>query len=367
MKGLINTLLFLIVITVIALTYRIYNVHDERLTMVETSLLKYQEKPTNENIVNVINSIQVYTDSYGSLLISSEEATLYEDLLSQWREENADFKSPLEKELFSKTKKISIQNFEDNMNAYYDLKEFNPENKDYHNKYIKYAELNERFKYTSDEYRECNRSYSQTSRNVTSSHTEEGVLTYDVSTGEVSLKPSEVKEQTNTITSSMDEGVFNEFCSPGARSNPRTPACPYYMECVTDVYHKKNLILDPVNVFSFERVASILRDDKLKQGRLKSSISVQRGVASDRPNLKLFDVKNFTNACDVVSRTNNSNVVAAEIYANVPEIKNYTIAKKLGEKAIRGYGECNCVLQNYTGIKQVMSIGYCDGDKYFDY
>ncbi len=101
---------------------------------------------------------------------------------------------------------------------------------------------------------------------------------------------------------------------------------------------------------------------------LKPSVTVARGMhAYNKPDLWLSDVKNFKNACDVVSSTYSGNVVAAEIYKHVPEVTSFSVAQELGDKAVEGYGECNCVLQNHTGIEQVMSIGYCNGEKYIDY
>ncbi len=288
-------------------------------------------------------------------------------LLDTWKDKtDSAFKSPSERDLFKEVSAIPVESFQDNMIGYEKLTKLDPQNDSYKQKYTKYKNLYEEEKnylelmsLIPDNYYSCNRGYSETSRSVTSTSTGSSSLNYNILTGKVSVKPGKVTEYKNTITSSMDDGVFFKFCAVGARSNPRTAACPYFMECVSAVYHKKNRLKGAPGVYSFEKVAKILRDDRIERGNLKPSVTVPRG--------KYSSVENFKNACDVVSSTYSGNVVAAEIYKYVPEVTSYSVAQKLGDKAVKGYGECNCVLQNYTGIEQAMSIGYCNGEAYVDY
>jgi tetratricopeptide (TPR) repeat protein len=323
-------------------------------------------------IEKAIKDIEEFLEKYKNDEVFVRKNTL----LDTWKDKtDSTFKSPSERDLFKEVSAIPFESFQDNMIGYEKLTKLDPQNDSYKQKYTKYKNLYEEEKNYLDNmslipnnYYSCNRGYSETSRSVTSTSTGSSSLNYNILTGKVSVKPGKVTEYKNTITSSMDDRVFFKFCAVGARSNPRTAACPYYMECVSAVHHKKNRLKGAPGVYSFEKVAKILRDDRIEQGILKPSVTVPRGKhAYNKPDLWLSDVKNFKNACDVVSSTYSGNVVAAEIYKHVPEVTSFSVAQKLGDKAVEGYGECNCVLQNYTGIEQVMSIGYCNGEAYIDY
>lgn len=315
-------------------------------------------------------------DDFNSRFKDSDIDDRREELLQLWRQvTNGEFQTPEESLLFKKVSAIPYENYYQNMKGYQELSRLNPENLAYGEKYAKYKSLYESerdylesMRLIPNSYASCNRTYSETSRVVTSTTSESPYLKYNVLSGKVSIEPGKVTEQDNVVTSSMDDGVFFEFCATGARWNPRTDACPYFMECVSAVYHKKERLQGNPKVYDFEGVARILRDESIRTGDLQPSVEVSRGVSAyGKPDLLLSEVRNFKNACDVVSSTYSSNVVAAEIYKHVPEVPSFAVAKTLGEKAVQGYGECHCALQNYTGINQVLSIGYCRGDRYFDY
>ena len=329
------------------------------------------ESPTEE-IEYSLKQIDIFLEKYQHDQVLVRKT----NLLKIWKSKSeSTFNSPRERDLYEEVSSLPYDYFEDNMMGYKELSDLDPQNINYSKKYEKYENLyNEERVYLDnmssipDNYYSCNGAYSEPSRSVTSTSTDSSSLHYNIATGKVSVKPGKVNEYKNTITSTMDEGVFYKFCATGARSNPRTPACPYYMQCVSEVYHKKSRLKGVPKIYSFERVAKILRDDNIDRGRLKPSVTVARGMhAYNKPDLWLSDVKNFKNACDVVSSTYSGNVVAAEIYKHVPEVTSFSVAQELGDKAVEGYGECNCVLQNHTGIEQVMSIGYCNGEKYIDY
>jgi hypothetical protein len=329
-----------------------------------------------ESELEVIEKAIQLAEKYPSIYSDDDTKERYKKLLLDWRKvADGDFLSPTERDLYEEVARLPYENYGDNMEGYKKLTNINPANSSYQEKYQRYKSLfDEEQNYLAsmslipNSYSLCNRAYGETSRIVTSTSTESPSLNYNIVSGKVSIKPGDVNEYKNTITSTMDDDVFYKFCASGARSNPRTPACPYYMECVSAVYHKKNRLKGAPKVFGFERVAKILRDHQIDKGYLKPSVEVSRGQhAYGKPNLMLSDVRNFKSACDVVSSTYSGNVVAAEIYKHVPEVRQFSVAQKLGEKAVKGYGICNCVLQNHTGINQVMSIGYCVGDRYVDY
>lgn len=365
-------LLTVIVIAIGAITINHFlNIHELK-TEILNKTLHISSKSSIEEIENSLE----YVDSFLTKYNHDELLLQKNNLLKIWKSKsNSKFNSPRERDIYNKVSSLPYESFKANMIGYEKLYKLDPQNVNYSQKYDQYKKLYieekiylEKMRHIPDNYYYCDRSYSETSRSVTSTSTESSYLHYNIVTGKVSVKPGKVNEYKNTITSSMDEDVFYKFCATGARSNPRTAACPYFMECVSEIFHKKNRLKGIPEILSFERVAKILRDDNIERGRLEPSISVARGMhAYNKPNLWLYDVKNFKNACDVVSSTYSGSVVAAEIYKHVPEVPDFLTAQKLGEKAVEGYGECNCVLENYTGIKQVMSIGYCVGDAYFDY
>ena len=213
-----------------------------------------------------------------------------------------------------------------------------------------------------DSYYGCNRAYDETSRITTSSSYGDMELRYNPISGKVLVKGRELIEQENTVSSSMDASVFFKFCVKGARANFRTPACPYYMECVSAVHQKKNGLSNNEGVYDFDTVAKILREDRISRGTLGASVARSSG--------RFKNVSNFANACDSTVSTDRANVLGATIYQHVPEVPDIDTATSLAETVMAAeshYGTCNCVLENYTGISQVMSIGYCTGDQYTRY
>jgi hypothetical protein len=211
---------------------------------------------------------------------------------------------------------------------------------------------------------QCDRSYSETARVVSSLTSEPSYLKYNISSGKVSLEQGNLAFNENNVTFSMEKERFFRICSP-AGSSIAADACPYYIECISHVKFNKESAIGKVKYLDFEGVANYLRQDAIKQGDLKpSQVEVHPYSKPHRP---LTVIKNVKNACDVIPSTYSGSVVAATVFENIPEVPSFEVAKMLGEKAVGGYGVCNCVLANYIGLDQKMSIGYCNGNKYYSY
>lgn len=320
--------------------------------------------------------IENFKSSYSGPWVTDKINDINAKKLHYWIElTDHKFKHPQEKKLYSQVKKYPYESFGDNMAGYQALLEIAPKNNEYLEKFEKYKTLYDTQKsyldsvsHIPNNYLACDREYSETSRVVSSTSTDSPSLRYDMLSGKVSIEPGKVTKSKGISTMSMDKSRFYEYCAVGKEGYSLAEVCPYYMECVSSVYHKKSKLKGSVKIRDFDAVAKILRDYRIQAKMLKLSVEKPRGEhAYKKPDLWLSDVKNFKGACDSVSSTYNANVVASTIYQHVPEVPNFKVAKKLGEKAVKGFGQCNCVLQNYTGIDQVLSIGYCVGDRYVSY
>lgn len=72
--------------------------------------------------------------------------------------------------------------------------------------------------------------------------------------------------------------------------------------------------------------------------------------------------------CGEVVHTYSGSVVGAAIKRNYSTLSEMTneVAQGLGEKAVEGYGECMCVMHNYFGVKDQISIGFCIDDTFHE-
>ena len=84
----------------------------------------------------------------------------------------------------------------------------------------------------------------------------------------------------------------------------------------------------------------------------------------DPPVERIYTESDVLWACDVVVRTYNPEEVASSISKVFPISSEE--AKPLGEKAVKGYGICACVVSNAFDIEIDISIGYCKGEEYVE-
>lgn len=207
---------------------------------------------------------------------------------------------------------------------------------------------------------QCDRTYEETSRVVMSTNKKPGVLSYNLSTGAVSVDAGEDSTNKYNVQFSMDKTRFFEFCVPGS-NGVKTSACPYYIECISKVKYNNQNSQGDVPYLNFKQASEFIRSENINSGPLFPSM-VEKHSGSE-----FTQITNIVNACDVVSRTYSSSIVAATIFENIPEVPNYKVAQSLGKKAVKGYGECRCVLANYIDMKENMSIGKCKGEKFVSY
>ena len=76
---------------------------------------------------------------------------------------------------------------------------------------------------------------------------------------------------------------------------------------------------------------------------------------------------NTNSICGEVVHTYSGEVVGRKIQSRYKELTSMseTIALKLGNQAVEGYGECMCVMHDYFKVKDNFSIGFCVGPDYF--
>ncbi len=211
---------------------------------------------------------------------------------------------------------------------------------------------------------QCDRTYGETQRTVPQIQSESTYLKYDHSTGRVQVVRGDYKSSTADVTYSMDRERFYEMCSPAARK-VGTAACPYYIECVSQFKQHKERYSGKLKYFDFEDAATFLRKVAIESGELQQSfVEPHRYATKDRP---MTEINNVDNACEAVSSTYSSQVLAATIFGNVPEVPNFKVANELAEKAIKGYGTCYCVLADYLDLEVELSIGACRYNMFISY
>lgn len=71
--------------------------------------------------------------------------------------------------------------------------------------------------------------------------------------------------------------------------------------------------------------------------------------------------------CGEVVHTYSGGVVGNKILSTYKDLTsmNESVANKLGDQAVEGYGECMCVMHDYFKVKDNFSIGFCVGPDYF--
>ena len=84
----------------------------------------------------------------------------------------------------------------------------------------------------------------------------------------------------------------------------------------------------------------------------------------DSPVERIYTESDVLAACDAVVYTYNPERVASSISQVFPISTEE--AKPLGEKAVKGYGICACVVSHAFDIEIDISIGYCKGEKYIE-
>lgn len=72
--------------------------------------------------------------------------------------------------------------------------------------------------------------------------------------------------------------------------------------------------------------------------------------------------------CKKTIHTYSSKVMAGEILRTYYDLTEMTsiVAGKLGAEAVKGYGECQCVMHDYFKVRDNISIGFCIGPNYQD-
>jgi hypothetical protein len=216
-----------------------------------------------------------------------------------------------------------------------------------------------------ESYEACDRRYSETERVSKSRSIGDPRLKYSFFSGEFSIKPGQKKTRSSKVVASMEERFFYEYCSTDR--GMFSAACPYFAECVSSVKHSKENSPEAFRILSFEEIAHVLRDDRLERGKLSLSVRSPEEKVYKYSGRPLVNVWNFRSACKATTSTYNSEVVAGSIFRNVPEVKSWEDALELGIKAVKGFGICSCVLSEFTGVKEELSIGYCKGERFFDY
>ena len=205
---------------------------------------------------------------------------------------------------------------------------------------------------------DCNRTYPETTYKSEWTSGKDATVSLDLISGIISYNSSTKKSHTSSVAWAMDQNKFFENCSSG-NYGVWSSACPYYQQCVSVVSHlfSKNPPSEFVEM-DYEAVAVFIKSQNTSGAKTVSK-EVCHG---DRCSQK---TDNIVDACSVVSSTFSSQVTANSIFKFVPEI-DYKRAHQLGEKAVKGYGECLCVLHKELEIEDDYSIGYCAGEKFID-
>ena len=211
---------------------------------------------------------------------------------------------------------------------------------------------------------QCDRTYNETRRTIDQVTLESTFLKYDSDSGKVKLIRGEPNYSQKDVTFSMERERFFKICSPDG-SKLAADACPYYIECISQVIHNSQGRKGKARYLDFEATAFYLREEAKKLGELNPSVTEpHRYSTEERP---LTTIKNVHEACESVSGTHSPGVVAAAIFENIPEVPDFKTARTLGEKAVKGYGECSCVLSDHLGLELKMSIGHCRWDQFVSY
>ena len=169
-------------------------------------------------------------------------------------------------------------------------------------------------------------------------------------TSENGIKPmiTYIPEETRSLR--LNESDFFPVCSPGDLSgfgySTWNSTCRGYQQCISAVrYFNANEDGAEYKELDFVETANYLRKSLKQQASGDSEVSY---------------------ACNILVSTASPETVADSIFAYIPEI-SWVESRALGEKAVKGYGECLCAIDNHLNRKGNHSIGYCIGDKYTDY
>ena len=167
------------------------------------------------------------------------------------------------------------------------------------------------------------------------------------------------KDNKSTVTWTMSSDKYFSNCSPGNKG-VWSNACPYYQKCVSEVKYLDSGKSDNEFVeLDFERTAKFIKSKLWASGKTTERKEKCRG------NRCWMTTPNITAACDAVSSTYSGKVVGNSIFENIPEF-SYEKSHELGQKAVKGYGECLCILHNALNIQDDYSIGYCIGERYIE-
>ena len=204
---------------------------------------------------------------------------------------------------------------------------------------------------------DCNRTYYETEYETTWTSTKDASLKYNRWSGRITYSPPSTKENTAKIAWGMNASKFFEHCSSG-NIGVWSSACSHFQQCVSVVKNRDMNNQDFI-LLDYQGTAEFLKETLYPKGKTEAR---ENCIGN---NCRMT-VDNITQACDVVSRTYSATTVGDSIFKNIPEL-DYAKSQELGVNAVKGYGTCMCVLHNAINIKDDMSIGYCEGDKYFDY
>ena len=192
---------------------------------------------------------------------------------------------------------------------------------------------------------DCDRMYYETTYNTSFTTTEDAYLKNNRISGKITFVPQKQKSNSGKVTFGMDQGRFIQNCSAGNKGI-WSKACPYYQQCMSMVSYvnseEENKTYKELN---YQETATYIKENT------PQSPSTDSTVAS---------------ACGVVARTYSATTVADSIFAKISEI-SWDDSRMLGEKAVEGFGECLCAIDNHLNRKGDYSIGYCTNDIYTDY
>lgn len=159
------------------------------------------------------------------------------------------------------------------------------------------------------------------------------------------------------VTVGMDQENFIYRCSDG-NHGIWSAACSYYQSCVSQVkQHKDGLPLTELVDLDFREVAEYLKSQN-KHTKTLVSEKCHNGICSKV-------VEAAMNACSAATESFNPVLAGDKIFEHIAEV-TYEESRLLGQKAVKSYGTCLCVIHNYLSIDDDYSIGYCIGDEFIE-
>tara|TARA_Y100000590_G_scaffold450782_2_gene591050 strand:- start:455 stop:1180 length:726 start_codon:yes stop_codon:yes gene_type:complete len=201
------------------------------------------------------------------------------------------------------------------------------------------------------EIQHCDGDYHQTTHKTEWSNTEAASLHYSRWSGKISVDPGEVTTRQADITWSMGGERFFTLCHPG-NIGVWSSACPYYIECISTVKHKKEGATGDLIFLDYEQTAKYIRPSKVEAS----------------------DTDDILRACGESSSTYSPGVLGAAIYKEIPET-SFEEAMEFGRKGIDDFYLCMCSLAEFLNLEWYpfynssdpnMVKAHCEGGKLID-